>query len=199
MKAGPRKSFGKLLEAGRHPAGRSTNKAHSTEAPREGADGTGWSTQEGGALPAQPMNCPHHIQLQAEPRSYRDLRCACGGSAPCTALADRRSFVGHDCAALPSPLTTPTCSSTVEQIETEVGNNVDLGPWFVLQSLGLNDYRVRVLPLRESGHPAKYVRQRSTRKTGPNAPPRRAVREPQALTTSAEKGDGPAVPTGRKI
>src|SRR5437879_1757056 len=100
------------------------------------------------------MNCPHHIQVyKAEPRSYRDLpvRLAEFGTVyrfeqtgELSGMTRVRGFTQDDAHLFVTP----------EQIEAEVGANVDL-VLFVLSSLGLNDYRVRV-GLREPGAD-KYV------------------------------------------
>jgi threonyl-tRNA synthetase len=97
--------------------------------------------QEGYLL--KPMNCPHHIQIyKAEPRSYRDLpvRLAEFGTVyrfeqtgELSGLTRVRGFTQDDAHLF----------VTAEQIEAEVGANVDL-VLFVLSSLGLTDYRVRV-------------------------------------------------------
>ena len=97
----------------------------------------------------KPMNCPHHIQIyKAEPRSYRDLpvRLAEFGTVyrfeqtgELSGMTRVRGFTQDDAHLF----------VTAEQIEEEVGANIDL-VLFVLSSLGLNDYRVRV-GLRDSG------------------------------------------------
>ncbi len=91
----------------------------------------------------KPMNCPHHIQIyKAEPRSYRDLpvRLAEFGTVyrfeqtgELSGMTRVRGFTQDDAHLFVTP----------EQIEAEVGANIDL-VLFVLSSLGLNDYRVRV-------------------------------------------------------
>jgi threonyl-tRNA synthetase len=91
----------------------------------------------------KPMNCPHHIQIyKAEPRSYRDLpvRLAEFGTVyrfeqtgELSGMTRVRGFTQDDAHLFVTP----------EQIESEVGANIDL-VLFVLSSLGLNDYRVRV-------------------------------------------------------
>ncbi|HBI43519.1 MAG TPA: threonine--tRNA ligase, partial [Planctomycetales bacterium] len=91
----------------------------------------------------KPMNCPHHIQIyKAEPRSYRDLpvRLAEFGTVyrfeqtgELSGLTRVRGFTQDDAHLF----------VTAEQIEEEVGANIDL-VLFVLSSLGLSDYRVRV-------------------------------------------------------
>jgi threonyl-tRNA synthetase len=108
--------------------------------------------QEGYLL--KPMNCPHHIQIyKAEPRSYRDLpvRLAEFGTVyrfeqtgELSGMTRVRGFTQDDAHLFVTP----------EQIEAEVGANIDL-VLFVLSSLGLTDYRVRV-GLRDPGSD-KYV------------------------------------------
>lgn len=102
----------------------------------------GWLEQQEGFL-LKPMNCPHHIQIyKAEPRSYRDLpvRLAEFGTVyrfeqtgELSGMTRVRGFTQDDAHLFIAP----------EQIEAEVGANIDL-VLFVLSSLGLNDYRVRV-------------------------------------------------------
>src|SRR5262249_16851512 len=91
----------------------------------------------------KPMNCPHHIQIyKAELRSYRDLpvRLAEFGTVyrfeqtgELSGMTRVRGFTQDDAHLFVTP----------EQIECEVGANVDL-VLFVLSSLGLTDYRVRI-------------------------------------------------------
>jgi threonyl-tRNA synthetase len=91
----------------------------------------------------KPMNCPHHIQIyKAEPHSYRDLpvRLAEFGTVyrfeqtgELSGMTRVRGFTQDDAHLFITP----------EQTEAEVGANIDL-VLFVLSSLGLNDYRVRV-------------------------------------------------------
>jgi threonyl-tRNA synthetase len=91
----------------------------------------------------KPMNCPHHIQIyKAEPRSYRDLpvRLAEFGTVyrfektgELSGMTRVRGFTQDDAHLFVTP----------EQVEAEVAANIDL-VLFVLQSLGLHDYRVRV-------------------------------------------------------
>lgn len=98
-------------------------------------------TQEGYLL--KPMNCPHHIQIyKAEPRSYRDLpvRLAEFGTVyrfeqtgELSGMTRVRGFTQDDAHLFVTP----------DQIESEFGANIDL-VLFVLSSLGLTDYRVRV-------------------------------------------------------
>jgi threonyl-tRNA synthetase len=112
-----------------------------------------WLDQQEGYL-LKPMNCPHHIQIyKAEPRSYRDLpvRLAEFGTVyrfeqtgELSGMTRVRGFTQDDAHLFMTP----------EQIEAEIGSNLDL-VLFVLSSLGLNDYRVRV-GLREPGSD-KYV------------------------------------------
>jgi threonyl-tRNA synthetase len=101
-----------------------------------------WLKEQEGYL-LKPMNCPHHIQIyKAEPRSYRDLpvRLAEFGTVyrfeqtgELSGMTRVRGFTQDDAHLFVTP----------EQIEVEVGANVDL-VLFVLSSLGLNDYRVRI-------------------------------------------------------
>jgi threonyl-tRNA synthetase len=112
-----------------------------------------WLKEQEGYL-LKPMNCPHHIQIyKAEPRSYRDLpvRLAEFGTVyryeqtgELSGMTRVRGFTQDDAHLFVTP----------EQIEAEVGSNVDL-VLFVLSSLGLNDYRVRV-GLRDPAS-GKYV------------------------------------------
>lgn len=98
-------------------------------------------SQEGFLL--KPMNCPHHIQIyKAEPRSYRDLpvRLAEFGTVyrfeqtgELSGMTRVRGFTQDDAHLF----------VTSEQVEAEVGGNIDL-VLFVLSSLGLHDYRVRI-------------------------------------------------------
>jgi len=102
----------------------------------------GWLKEQEGYL-LKPMNCPHHIQIyKAEPRSYRDLpvRLAEFGTVyryeqtgELSGMTRVRGFTQDDAHLFVTP----------EQIEAEVGANVDL-VLFVLSSLGLTDYRLRV-------------------------------------------------------
>ncbi len=102
----------------------------------------GWLKEQEGYL-LKPMNCPHHIQIyKAEPRSYRDLpvRLAEFGTVyryeqtgELSGMTRVRGFTQDDAHLFITP----------EQIESEMGANIDL-VLFVLSSLGLTDYRVRV-------------------------------------------------------
>ncbi|MBX7102541.1 MAG: threonine--tRNA ligase [Gemmataceae bacterium] len=97
--------------------------------------------QEGFLL--KPMNCPHHIHIyKAEPRSYRDLpvRLAEFGTVyryeqtgELNGMTRVRGFTQDDAHLFVTP----------EQVEHEMIANMEL-VLFVLKSLGLNDYRVRV-------------------------------------------------------
>jgi threonyl-tRNA synthetase len=111
--------------------------------PEEGAQALfRWVSEQEGYL-LKPMNCPHHIHIyKAEPRSYRDLpvRLAEFGTVyrfeqtgELSGMTRVRGFTQDDAHLFVTP----------EQIEAEVGANIDL-VLFVLSSLGLNDYRVRV-------------------------------------------------------
>jgi len=101
-----------------------------------------WLDVQEGYL-VKPMNCPHHIQIyKAEPRSYRDLpvRLAEFGTVyrfeqtgELSGMTRVRGFTQDDAHLFITP----------EQIEAEFSANLDL-VLFVLSSLGLNDYRVRV-------------------------------------------------------
>jgi threonyl-tRNA synthetase len=112
-----------------------------------------WLKEQEGYL-LKPMNCPHHIQIyKAEPRSYRDLpvRLAEFGTVyryeqtgELSGMTRVRGFTQDDAHLF----------VTAEQIEAEVGANVDL-VLFVLSSLGLSDYRVRI-GLRDPAS-TKYV------------------------------------------
>jgi len=112
-----------------------------------------WLKEQEGYL-LKPMNCPHHIQIyKAEPRSYRDLpvRLAEFGTVyryeqtgELSGMTRVRGFTQDDAHLFITP----------EQIEPEMRANLDL-VLFVLSSLGLTDYRVRVgLRAPRSG---KYV------------------------------------------
>jgi threonyl-tRNA synthetase len=101
-----------------------------------------WLKEQEGYL-LKPMNCPHHIQIyKAEPRSYRDLpvRLAEFGTVyrfeqtgELSGMTRVRGFTQDDAHLFVTP----------EQIEGEFSANIDL-VLFVLSSLGLNDYRVRI-------------------------------------------------------
>jgi threonyl-tRNA synthetase len=112
-----------------------------------------WLAEQEGYL-LKPMNCPHHIQIyKAEPRSYRDLpvRLAEFGTVyryeqtgELSGMTRVRGFTQDDAHLFVTP----------EQIEEEMRRNIEL-VLFVLASLGLEDYRVRV-GLRSPGS-GKYV------------------------------------------
>jgi threonyl-tRNA synthetase len=101
-----------------------------------------WLQGQEGYL-VKPMNCPHHIQIyKAEPRSYRDLpvRLAEFGTVyrfeqtgELSGMTRVRGFTQDDAHLFITP----------EQIEAEMRANIEL-VLFVLSSLGLMDYRVRV-------------------------------------------------------
>ncbi len=113
----------------------------------------GWLGEQEGYL-LKPMNCPHHIHIyKAEPRSYRDLpvRLAEFGTVyryeqtgELSGLTRVRGFTQDDAHLFVRP----------DQIEEEMKANIEL-VLFVLRSLGLSDYRVRV-GLRAPGT-GKYV------------------------------------------
>lgn len=102
----------------------------------------GWLHEQEGYL-LKPMNCPHHIQIyKAEPRSYRDLpvRLAEFGTVyrfeqtgELSGMTRVRGFTQDDAHLFVTP----------DQIDAEMRSNIDL-VLFVLSSLGLTDYRVRV-------------------------------------------------------
>jgi threonyl-tRNA synthetase len=122
------------------------------------------SDQEGYLL--KPMNCPHHIQIyKAEPRSYRDLpvRLAEFGTVyrfeqtgELSGLTRVRGFTQDDAHLFVTP----------EQVEAEMVANLEL-VLFVLSSLGLSDYRVRI-GLRDpasdkyAGEPADWEKAEQT-------------------------------------
>ncbi|CAN5902736.1 threonine--tRNA ligase [soil metagenome] len=91
----------------------------------------------------KPMNCPHHIQIYAaQPRSYRDLpvRLAEFGtvyryeqSGELSGLTRVRGFTQDDAHLF--------CSR--EQVRAEFRETMELTQ-FVLSSLGLNDYKLRL-------------------------------------------------------
>jgi threonyl-tRNA synthetase len=99
------------------------------------------SNQEGYLL--KPMNCPHHINIyKADPHSYRDLpvRLAEFGTVyrfeqtgELNGMTRVRGFTQDDAHLFMTP----------EQVESELRMNIEL-VLFVLSSLGLNDYRVRI-------------------------------------------------------
>jgi threonyl-tRNA synthetase len=101
-----------------------------------------WLDEQEGYL-VKPMNCPHHIQIyKATPHSYRDLpvRLAEFGTVyrfeqtgELTGMTRVRGFTQDDAHLFMTP----------EQIEPELVSNLDL-VFFILKSLGLDDYRVRV-------------------------------------------------------
>lgn len=91
----------------------------------------------------KPMNCPHHIQIyKAELRSYRDLpvRLAEFGTVyryeqtgELAGMTRVRGFTQDDAHLFVTP----------EQVEAEMVSNLEL-VLFVLRSVGLTEYRVRV-------------------------------------------------------
>jgi threonyl-tRNA synthetase len=101
-----------------------------------------WLEQKEGFL-LKPMNCPHHIHIyKAEQRSYRDLpvRLAEFGTVyrfeqtgELSGMTRVRGFTQDDAHLFVTP----------DQIEAEMAANVDL-VLFVLSSLGLSDYRIRI-------------------------------------------------------
>jgi threonyl-tRNA synthetase len=101
-----------------------------------------WLNAQEGYL-VKPMNCPHHIQIyKAVPRSYRDLpvRLAEFGTVyrfeqtgELNGLTRVRGFTQDDAHLFMTP----------DHVEPELVSNLDLVV-FVLKSLGLDSYRVRV-------------------------------------------------------
>src|SRR3954449_8496498 len=101
-----------------------------------------WLADQEGFL-LKPMNCPHHIHIyKAEPHSYRDLpvRLAEFGTVyryeqtgELNGMTRVRGFTQDDAHLFVTP----------EQVEAEMSSNLDL-VLFILDSLGLKDYRVRV-------------------------------------------------------
>lgn len=101
-----------------------------------------WLKEQEGYL-LKPMNCPHHIQIyKAEPRSYRDLpvRLAEFGTVyryeqtgELSGMTRVRGFTQDDAHLFITP----------DQIESEMRSNIEL-VLFVLGSLGLTDYRIRI-------------------------------------------------------
>ncbi|HEV3121316.1 MAG TPA: threonine--tRNA ligase [Isosphaeraceae bacterium] len=91
----------------------------------------------------KPMNCPHHIQIfAAQPRSYRDLpvRLAEFGTVyryeqtgELSGLTRVRGFTQDDAHLFCTP----------DQVRGEFRSTMELTQ-FVLESLGLSDYRVRL-------------------------------------------------------
>ncbi len=100
-------------------------------------------TDTGQAYLLKPMNCPHHIQIyKAEQHSYRDLpvRLSEFGtvyrmeqSGELSGLIRVRGFTQDDAHIFCTP----------EQLEAEIESCVELTK-LVLETLGLNDYRVRI-------------------------------------------------------
>ncbi|MBU6294066.1 MAG: threonine--tRNA ligase [Planctomycetes bacterium] len=112
-----------------------------------------WLERQEGYL-LKPMNCPHHIQIfKAVQRSYRDLpvRLAEFGTVyryeqtgELSGMTRVRGFTQDDAHLFVTP----------EQVEEELRANIELVR-FVLKTLGLGDYRVRI-GLRAKGSD-KYV------------------------------------------
>jgi threonyl-tRNA synthetase len=116
---------------------------HSTETHAERAKALlVWLMAQDGYL-LKPMNCPHHIEIyKALPRSYRDLpvRLAELGTVyrfeqtgELTGMTRVRGFTQDDAHLFVTP----------EQLDAEMRSNLELVR-YVLATLGLNDYRVRV-------------------------------------------------------
>ncbi len=110
---------------------------------KERADVLGkWLMEQEGYL-LKPMNCPHHIHIyKAEPHSYRDLpvRLAEFGTVyryeqtgELGGMTRVRGFTQDDAHLF----------VTAEQVEAELRSEIELA-LFVLRTLNLNEYRVRV-------------------------------------------------------
>lgn len=103
----------------------------------------------------KPMNCPHHVQMYAsQQRSYRDLpvRLAEFGTVyrhektgELNGMLRVRGLTQDDAHLFCTP----------DQVEEEFKSTLELVK-FVLQSVGLDDYRVQ-LSLRDSKNKSKYV------------------------------------------
>jgi threonyl-tRNA synthetase len=101
-----------------------------------------WLTEQEGYL-LKPMNCPHHIQIyKATPKSYRDLpvKLAEFGtvyrfeqSGELGGMTRVRGFTQDDAHLFVTP----------EQVDEVFRSEIEL-VLFVLKTLGLSDYRVRV-------------------------------------------------------
>ena len=101
-----------------------------------------WLSQDDGYL-LKPMNCPHHVRIFAsDARSYRDLpvRLAEFGtvyryeqSGEVSGMTRVRGFTQDDAHVFCTP----------EQLPAELADCIDLSK-FVLELIGLNDYRVRI-------------------------------------------------------
>ena len=110
------------------------------------------SGQEGYLL--KPMNCPHHIQIyKAGPKSYRDLpiKLAEFGtvyrfeqSGELGGMTRVRGFTQDDAHLFVTP----------EQVDEQIRSELEL-VLFILKTLNLSDYRVRV-SVREPGS-SKYI------------------------------------------
>jgi threonyl-tRNA synthetase len=129
---------------------------HQAKTPNERARVLGdWLQNQEGYL-LKPMNCPHHIQIyKAQPRSYKDLpvRLAEFGTVyrfeqtgELSGMTRVRGFTQDDAHLFLTP----------EQTEAEVGANLDL-VLFILSTLGLNDYRVRIGTRDPDPKSEKYV------------------------------------------
>src|SRR6185436_8653466 len=101
------------------------------------------TTAEGEEYLLKPMNCPHHVMIyKAKPRSYRELpiRLAEFGtvyryekSGQLSGMTRVRGFTQDDAHIFCTP----------EQVEGEFRACIEMTQ-FVLKSLGLNNYRVRL-------------------------------------------------------
>jgi threonyl-tRNA synthetase len=129
---------------------------HQAKTPAERAKAlSAWLENQEGYL-LKPMNCPHHIQIyKSQPHSYKDLpvRLAEFGTVyrfeqtgELSGLTRVRGFTQDDAHLFITP----------EQTEAEVGANLDL-VLFILSTLGLNDYRVRIGTRDPDPKSEKYV------------------------------------------
>jgi threonyl-tRNA synthetase len=146
----PRYSFGQMKE---DAAALKAAYTEAKDADAKKAALAGWMAGQEGYL-LKPMNCPHHIQIyKAGPKSYRDLpiKLAEFGtvyrfeqSGELGGMTRVRGFTQDDAHLFVTP----------EQVEEEIRSEIDL-VLFVLKTLGLTDYRVRV-SVRDPGA-KKYV------------------------------------------
>ena len=123
-------------------AGLKKEYAAATDAPAKLSALKAWTGEQEGYL-LKPMNCPHHIQIfKAGPKSYRDLpiKLAEFGtvyrfeqSGELGGMTRVRGFTQDDAHLFVTP----------EQVGDEIRSEIEL-VLFVLRTLGLTDYRVRV-------------------------------------------------------
>ena len=135
----PRYTFAEMKSDAKHLL---ENYAKAKDAPAKIETLKDWMGDQEGYL-LKPMNCPHHIQIfKASPKSYRDLpvKLAEFGtvyrfeqSGELGGMTRVRGFTQDDAHLFVTP----------EQVEGELRSELDL-VLFVLKTLGLTDYRVRV-------------------------------------------------------